>query len=63
MFLILCDGATNLTTTMSLMTDYFEKYQIIPKVAVADQAFMTAQLEAYFNRNNIKPVATGPGTP
>ena len=56
-FLILYDGATNLLTsevvqdkeehtTMSVMNDYFEKYQINPKVVVGDQAFMTPQMEA-----------------
>ena len=40
--------------TMSLMTEYLEKYQIHPKVVVADQAFMTRQVEAYCNRQNIK---------
>ena len=45
------------------MTEYFERYQISPKVVVADQAFMTPQMEAFYNRQNIKPVATGPGTP
>ena len=49
--------------TMSVMTEYLEKYQIHPKVVVADQAFMTPQMEAYYNRQNIKPVGTGPGTP
>ena len=73
-FLILYDGATNLLTsevvqdkeehtTMSVMNDYFEKYQINLKVVVGDQAFMTPQMEAHYNRQNIKPVATGPGTP
>ena len=52
MFLSVYDGATNLvtaevvqdkedSTTMSLMTEYFEKDQMTPKVVVADQAFMT----------------------
>ena len=74
MFLMLYDGATNLVTaevvqdeegptTMSLMTEYFEKYQGTPKVVMADQAFMTAKKEAYYNRQNIKAVATRPGTP
>ena len=39
------------------------KNLIHPKIVVADQALMTPQMEAYYNRQNIKPVATGPGTP
>ena len=65
MFLVLYDGATHLVTaeavqhkeevtTMSLMTEYFLKYQINPKVVVADQAFMTSRMKAYYNRQNIK---------
>ena len=63
MFLILYDGAINLVTTevvqdkkepttMSLMTEYFEKYQVTLKVVVADQAFVTPHVEAYNNRRN-----------
>ena len=55
--MILDDGATNLVTAevvqdkedvsaTSLMTEYFEKYQINPKVVVADQAFITPKMEA-----------------
>ena len=44
------------------MTEYFEKYQITPEVVVANQAFMTPHMEAYNNRQNIKPVATGSGS-
>ena len=65
MFLILYDGATNRVaaevvqdkqepTIMSLMTGYVEKYHITPNLVVADQAFMTPHMEAYYNRQNIE---------
>ena len=45
------------------MTEYFEVYQLSPKVVVADQQFMSVELEAYHARNGIKPVGIGPDTP
>lgn len=73
-FLMLFDGATSLTTayvvttrsdveTMSLILDYFETYQLNPKFIVGDQAFMSVDMEHFYNRHNIKPIALGPGTP
>ena len=74
MFIIFYDGATNLVTAravenqttesiISQMTEYFEVYQLTPKVVVGDQQFMSVELEAYYARNGIKPVGIGPDTP
>eukprot|EP00435_Cladocopium_sp_Y103_P040166 s2649_g10.t2 len=73
-FLLLFDGATSLTTayvvqnrsdatTISLLLEYFETYQLNPKYIVADQAFMGSEMEDYYNRHNIRPISLGPGTP
>ena len=67
-FLIFYDGAINLliaeviqdtedNTTLSLITEYFENYQINPKVIVTNQTFMIPHMEVYYNRQN------GPRTP
>ena len=56
MFIIFYDGATNLVTAravetqntdsiMSQMTEYFEVYQLTPKVVVGDQQFMSVNLK------------------
>ena len=74
MFLILFDGATTLTTaycvqskdegeTIKHLMEYFETYQLNPKYIVADQGFMGLEMESYYNRSNIRPIALGPGTP
>ena len=74
MFIIFYDGATNLVTAravenqttefiISQMTEYFEVYQLTPKVVVGDQQFMSVELEAYYARNGIKPVGIGPDAP
>ena len=68
------DGATSLTTayvvqnrtdslTISHLQEYFETYQLNPKYIVADQAFMSTELEEFYNRQNIRPISLGPGTP
>eukprot|EP00435_Cladocopium_sp_Y103_P069455 s1543_g33.t1 len=73
-FLLLFDGATSLTTayvvqnrsdatTILLLLEYFEAYQLNPKYIVADQAFMGPEMEDYYNRHNIRPISLGPGTP
>ena len=73
-FLMIYDGATSLTTayvvqnrtdalTISHLQEYFETYQLNPKYIVADQAFMSAEFEEYYNRHNIRPISLGPGTP
>ena len=73
-FLLIYDGATSLTTayvvqnradslTISHLQEYFETYQLNPKYIVADQAFMGTELEEYYNRQNIRPISLGPGTP
>ena len=73
-FLWIYDGATSLTTayavqnrtdslTISHPQEYFETYQLNPKYIVADQAFMGTELEEYYNRQNIRPISLGPGTP
>ena len=74
MFIIFCDGATNLVTAravetqntdsiISQMPEYFEVYQLPPKVVVGDQQCVSVELEAYCARNGIKPVGIGPDTP
>ena len=74
MFIIFYDGETNLVTARAVenqttdsiitqMTEYFEVYQLSPKVVVGDQQFMSVELEAYYARNGIKPVGIGPDTP
>ena len=74
MFIIFYDGATNLVTARAVenqttdsiitqMTEYFEVYQLSPKVVVGAQQFMSVELEAYYARNGIKPVGIGPDTP
>ena len=73
-FLLIFDGATSLTTsyvvqttsdaeTIKFLVEYFETYQLNPKYTVADQAFMREELESYYNRQGIRPIALGPGTP
>eukprot|EP00435_Cladocopium_sp_Y103_P022068 s4856_g5.t1 len=73
-FLLLFDGATCLTTayvaqnrsdatTISLLLEYFETYQLNPRYIVADQASMGPEMEDYYNRHNIRPISLGPGTP
>ena len=73
-FLLLYDGATSLTTayvvqnradqlTIQHLQEYFETYQLNPKYIVADQAFMGPEMENYYNRQNIRPISLGPGTP
>ena len=73
-FLLIFDGATSLTTsyvvqstsdaeTIKFLVEYFETYQLNPKYIVADQAFMREELESYYNRQGIRPIALGPGTP
>ena len=73
-FLLMYDGATSLTTafvvqnrsdtvTISHLQEYFETYQLNPKYIVADQAFMGAEMENYYNRHSIRPISLGPGTP
>ena len=73
-FLLIYDGATTLTTaypveskgdkeTVSCLLDYFETYQLMPKYIVADMAFMGQEMESFYNRKNIHPIALGPSTP
>ena len=73
-FLLIFDGATSLTTsyiiqtssdteTIKFLVEYFETYQLNPKYIVANQAFMRKELESYYNRQGIRPIALGPGTP
>ena len=40
-----------------------EAYQLNPKYLVGDQGFMGTELEAFYNRKNIRPITLGPGTP
>ena len=49
--------------TIKFLVEYFETYQLNPKYIVADQAFMREELESYYNRQGIRPIALGPGTP
>ena len=67
------DGATSLTTavvqnqtdawTISHLQEVFKTYQLNRKYIVADQAFMSAELEEYYNRYNFRPISLGTGTP
>ena len=68
------DGATSLTIcyvvqttsdaeTLKFLVEYFETYQPNQKYIVADQAFMREELESYCNRQGIRPIALGRGTP
>ena len=74
LFLIIYDGATSMTTayvcngkteaeTIGHLLEYFETYQLNPKYLVGDQGFMGTELEAFYNRKNIRPITLGPGTP
>lgn len=49
--------------TSGLLMEYFETYQLNPKYIVGDQAFMGPEMESFYNRRNIRPIALGPGTP
>ena len=73
-FLMIYDGATSLTNayvvqttsdseTIKFLVEYFETNQRNPKYIVADQAFMREELESYYIRQGIRPIALGPGTP
>ena len=73
-FLLLCDGATSLTTTEQIrhgddisssrvLRNLSAEFQLNPKYIVADQAFMGTEMENYCNRHNIRPISLGPGTP
>ena len=73
-FLLIFGGATSLTTsyvvqttsdaeTIKFLVEYFETYQLNPKYIVADQAFMREELESYYNRQGIRPIALGPELP
>ena len=48
---------------MAQMTEYLEVYQLSPKVVVGDQQFMSVEIEAYYARNDVKPIGVGPDTP
>ena len=77
--LLIFDGATSLTTfdhclccevqttsdaeTIKFLVEYFETYQLNPKYIAADQAFMREEMESFYNRQGIRPIALGPGTP
>ena len=74
LFLIIYDGATSMTTayvcngkteaeTIGHLLEYFETYQLNPKYLVGDPGFMGTELEAFYNRKNIRPITLGPGTP
>ena len=73
-FLVLYDAATHLCTaivvpsldgetTRTHMREYFDTYQLNPRALVGDQAFMGEDFERFYNRHDIRPLATGPGTP
>ena len=73
-FLLVYDGATTLTTaypvetksdkeTINCLFDYFETYQLMSKYVVGDMAFMGQEMESFYNRKNIVPIALGPSTP
>ena len=49
--------------TISHLQEYLETYQLNPKYIVADQAFMGTELEEYYNRQKLRPISLGPGTP
>ena len=56
-----CDGKTRAVTIGHLL-EYFETYQLNPKYLVGDQGLVGTELEAFYNRNNIRPITLGPGT-
>ena len=49
--------------TIGHLLGYFETYQLNPKYLVGDQGLMGTELEAFYNRKNIRPITLGPGTP
>ena len=49
--------------TISHLQEHFETYQLNPKYIVADQAFMSTEMEDNYSRHNIRPISPGPGTP
>ena len=57
-----CNGKTDAETVGHLL-EFFETCQLNPKYLVGDQGFKGTELEAFYNRKNIRPITLGPGTP